>query len=60
MFLASTLNKKIIIIIIVIIIIIIIIHIENRRFQKFQLHNPGGSDFVAISRIFIAEFEDKM
>ena len=34
--------------------------IENRKFQKFQLHNPRGSDFMAILRIFPAEFEDKM
>ena len=33
--------------------------IENRKFQKFQLHNPRGSDFMAILRIFPAEFEDK-
>ena len=34
--------------------------IENRKFQKFQLHNPCGSDFVAILMIFPDEFEDKM
>ena len=34
--------------------------IENRKFQKFQLHNPAGSDFMAIFKIFPAEFEDKM
>ena len=34
--------------------------IENRKFQKFQLHSPSGSDFMAILRIFPAEFEDKM
>ena len=33
---------------------------ENRKFQKFQLHNPRGSDFMAILRIFPAECEDKM
>ena len=34
--------------------------IENRKFQKFQLHNPCSSDFMAILRIFPAEFENKM
>ena len=34
--------------------------IENRKFQKFQLHSPSCSDFLAILRIFPAEFEDKM
>ena len=34
--------------------------IENRKFQTFQLHSPSGSDFMAILRFFLAEFEDKM
>ena len=34
--------------------------IENRKFQKFQLHNPCSSDCMAILRIFPAEFENKM
>ena len=34
--------------------------IEIRKFQKIQLHNPGCSDFMAILRISLAEFEDKM
>ena len=34
--------------------------IENRKFQKFQLHKPCSSDFMAILRIFPAEFENKM
>ena len=34
--------------------------IENKKFQKFQLHSPSCSDFLAILRIFPAEFEDKM
>ena len=33
---------------------------ENRKFQKFQLHSPSSSDFMAILRMFPAEFEDKM
>ena len=34
--------------------------IENRKFQNFQLHSLIGSDFMVISKIFPAEFEDKM
>ena len=34
--------------------------IENRKFQKFELLSPSGSDFMAISMIFPAEFEGKM
>ena len=34
--------------------------IENRKFQKFQLHSPYSSDLMAILRIFPAESEDKM
>ena len=34
--------------------------IENRKFQRFQLHSPRGSDFVAFLMIFPTEFEDKM
>ena len=34
--------------------------IENKKFQKFQLHSPCNSDFMATLRIFPAEFEDKM
>ena len=34
--------------------------IENRKFQKFQLHSPSGSEFMAILRIFPAEFEGKI
>ena len=33
---------------------------ENRKFRTFQLHSPSGSDFMAILRIFPAEFEEKM
>ena len=36
------------------------IPIENKKFQKFQMHSPSGTDFMAILRIFAAEFEDKM
>ena len=34
--------------------------IENRKFQNFQLHNPSGSDLMAILIIFPTEFEGKM
>ena len=34
--------------------------IENRKFQKFQLHSSSGSEFMAILRILPAEFGDKM
>ena len=34
--------------------------IENRKFQKFQLHTPSFSELMAILMIFPAEFEDKM
>ena len=34
--------------------------IENRKFQKFQLHSPSGSDSMAILSICPAEFEGKM
>ena len=34
--------------------------IENRKFLKFQLHNPRRLDFMPILRIFAAEFEDKI
>ena len=34
--------------------------IENRKFQKFQLHSSSGSEFMAILKIFPAEFGDKM
>ena len=35
-------------------------HIENRKFPKFQLHRPNGSDFMAILGIFSSGFEHKM
>ena len=34
--------------------------IENRKFKKFRMHNPSGSDFMAILRNFPAEVGDKM
>ena len=34
--------------------------IENRKFQKFQLHSSSGLGFMAILRDFFAEFEEKM
>ena len=34
--------------------------IENRKFQKNQLHSSSGPDFMAILRIFHAKFGDKM
>ena len=30
--------------------------IENKKYQKFQLHSPSCSNFLAILRIFPAEF----
>ena len=32
--------------------------IQNRKFQKFQLDSPSDTDFMAILKIFSAEFED--
>ena len=34
--------------------------IEDRKFQRFQPHSSSGSMFMAILRIFPAEFEDKV
>ena len=34
--------------------------IENRKFEKFRMHNPSGSDFMAILRNFPAKVGDKM
>ena len=34
--------------------------IENWKFQRLYLHSPSCSDFMAILRIFLAEFEDKI
>ena len=34
--------------------------IDNRKIQKCWLHSPSASDFMAILRIFPAEFEDKI
>ena len=56
----ANLNILLILFYIVFYIVFNIVFIENRKFQKIQLHSPSGSNFMAILRIFPAEFDDKM